>query len=478
MGMIDSWLSDDTLSAAADSFDSSFHVRDKNCMQFILQDNYDFIVRLHQMKTSDGRPKIRDFCFDQIQKAILCGTTDLGYTVYECTSCGRYNIIPNRCHSHFCPSCAVKKARMTAIELSETALDCKHRHVVLTIPQELRDYFIRDRSLLNLLFIAARNTIYAVANDSKFRKKKRQGRKNRKKKSPYAYKDEHNRIIPGFIATLHTYGRDLKWNPHIHILCSEKCYDSRKDRMKSLYFPYEKIRKTWQYMVLTLMAQSDALKGDRKFMRLKNQLYRTKKNGFYIYAPDMQQDIDDDCLDDDDCVRLTDNIRAVVGYITRYTSRPVIADSRIDDYDEESKTVSWNYTAHEDNKIHHVRESAKKFIISVIRHCPDKNFKMTRRYGYYSNASSRFIEHIYEIYSRQTHRKLKGKKQRRKSIDRSKRKCTYRMSMILSFKRDPIKCTCGGIMVPTYNYNPYEKGPAYQLLRRNRKVGKETGSKR
>ncbi|MFQ9703030.1 MAG: transposase [Enterocloster clostridioformis] len=26
---------------------------------------------------------------------------------------------------------------------------------------------------------------------------------------------------PGFICVLHTFGRDLKWNPHIHALISE-----------------------------------------------------------------------------------------------------------------------------------------------------------------------------------------------------------------------------------------------------------------
>lgn len=28
-------------------------------------------------------------------------------------------------------------------------------------------------------------------------------------------------LTPGFMLTLHTFGRDLKWNPHIHALVSE-----------------------------------------------------------------------------------------------------------------------------------------------------------------------------------------------------------------------------------------------------------------
>lgn len=470
MGMIDCYLPDD-LASTAESFASSYHVKGKNCVQFILQDNYDFIADLHSRKTSDGRPKIRDFTFDQIQKCILCGTTDLGYTIYECPVCEKVNFIPNRCHSRFCSSCAVQKAKATAAEISSVALDCKHRHIVLTIPEELRYLFLAHRELLNILMIAGRNTIYDIVNDAKFRKAKRKGLRQKKRKpknhkSLYSYKDDDVKVMPGFITTLHTFGRDLKWNPHLHILCSEKGYDCRKDRMKSIYFSYKKIRKTWQYNVLSLLSRTDLLRSNAKFRRLKDMLYRRNSNGFYIYAPDTFADLDDDDMDDDDYQKLSDNIKGVVGYITRYTSRPVIADSRIDDYDEEAKTVTWHYTGHDDGERHDVTQPVQVFILKLIRHCPDKNFKMTRRYGYYANAYSGKLDHIYEIYGKQIKRNLKGKKQRKKAIDHAKRKCKYRASMILSFNRDPIKCTCGAIMVPTFNYDPYERGKKNELLRR------------
>lgn len=34
----------------------------------------------------------------------------------------------------------------------------------------------------------------------------------------------HMNIIPGYIMVLHTFGRDLKWNSHIHCLISEGGY--------------------------------------------------------------------------------------------------------------------------------------------------------------------------------------------------------------------------------------------------------------
>ena len=42
---------------------------------------------------------------------------------------------------------------------------------------------------------------------------------------------------PGFIATLHTFGRDLKWNPHIHMLITEGAvgkFTTWAERMQNL----------------------------------------------------------------------------------------------------------------------------------------------------------------------------------------------------------------------------------------------------
>jgi len=34
-----------------------------------------------------------------------------------------------------------------------------------------------------------------------------------KSKCPYSYKNDRNKIVFGSVLTLHTFGRDLKWNP-------------------------------------------------------------------------------------------------------------------------------------------------------------------------------------------------------------------------------------------------------------------------
>ena len=86
---------------------------------------------------------------------------------------GKESIIPHKCHSKLCTSCSSKEAKLRAAHIFSIALDAKHRHIVFTIPKHLRGCFTKDRSLLNLLFIAAINTFACVFNDAKYRKIKK-----------------------------------------------------------------------------------------------------------------------------------------------------------------------------------------------------------------------------------------------------------------------------------------------------------------
>ena len=78
-------------------------------------------------------------------------------------------------------------------------VSCIHRHCVFTIPEELRIFFLKDHSLLNCLFHSVRDVILRM----------------------FFKLNKSENFTPGFICVLHTFGRDLKWNPHIHALISQ-----------------------------------------------------------------------------------------------------------------------------------------------------------------------------------------------------------------------------------------------------------------
>ncbi len=119
----------------------------------IFFDNIEYIRKL------DASGKARPCILDNVERWLLCHTCYLRFDQFECTDCDNCNIIPHSCHSRFCNACGVKYAKQLAAKATSFCLDCPHRHIVFTIPEELRNWFRQDRTRLNLLFVAAKNTI-------------------------------------------------------------------------------------------------------------------------------------------------------------------------------------------------------------------------------------------------------------------------------------------------------------------------------
>ena len=416
-------------------------VRIKN----ILFDNYDYLVSLDQ--SGKARPCI----LDNVQKSLLCATHYLGYDVFTCPVCDNFNFIPHTCHAHFCQKCGIKRSKQLAASIVSFALDVTHRHVVFTIPKELRVYFIKDRTLLNLLFVAARNAMAQLVNKTIFERLKRKAdRKFKQMKTDfYTFKDFPDAKRFGMVATLHTFGRSLQWNPHIHAIIPEIIYDPKKDIIKKFnYFDYKKLRKTFQYELLKLLE----IKLGDEFKPAKRKCYYDHKEGFYVFAKPML-DSNDDSLPEED---ISDNLKACVSYCMRYAGRPPMSEERIVSYDgdKDNGTISWYYIDHETEERVDVNESAHDFINKLIIHCPDPNFKMTRLYGFYSNRSQDTLDRVHELLG---NTKKKNRYRRHKIRKHNKDKLKYRTHLIDTFNRDPIKCSCGNYMLFSRSVNPFSK---------------------
>ena len=136
----------------------------------------------------------REVELENIDKMIHCGDPAYGGTMYGCPHCGEMKFVPFRCKSRFCPSCGNKYNQMRSLYMSSKLIACTHRHCVFTIPEELRHFFLEDRNLLNLLFHSVQEVVLRM----------------------FSKISKSENFTPGFICVLHTFGRDLKWNPHIH----------------------------------------------------------------------------------------------------------------------------------------------------------------------------------------------------------------------------------------------------------------------
>ena len=373
-----------------------------NILQSIFTDYYKHIIyELHP------RPAV----IENVNKMIHCGDSSHGGAMYGCPHCGNLKFVPFRCKSRFCPSCGNKYNQLRSFHMSCKLVSCVHRHCVFTIPAELRVYFLEDRTLLDCLFHSVRDVVLRM----------------------FSKMNKTENFTPGLICVLHTFGRDLKWNPHIHALISEGGAGNITPWCPVKHFDYNFLRNAFRKVLLERLTSRIG----PAFRKVKNEMYTKHADGFYVRAkPNL-------CTPD-----------ITIKYISRYLGRPVIATSRIDTYDGEN--VTFHYTRHEDNKTVTETIPALNFIQKLIVHIPEKHFKMLRYYGIYAKHHKQ---------EKKLRRCISAEKQHfLRSIQ------DWRQSILLSFGYDPLCCSeCGTSMLVLEVY--HKKTTLFEQYRKVMKYG-------
>ena len=353
----------------------------------IFQDNWDNFV----LDNTDI--SIRPVVFEEVNKIINCGNPDFGYALYVCEHCGKFLKVPFRCKSRFCNTCGVKYAQDRALAMAKKSIRCKHRHIVFTMSDKLWSYFQKYRFLLDGLFDAASQAVLSWFHEL----------------------NKSQDFKPGIMCTLHTFGRDLKWNPHIHMLCTEGGAGNIEVFRIIKHINFKALRYRWQKLILDYLSNHLPSYELPKFKKIKNEIYKEYENGFYVYAkPDN-----------------ISSIKQTINYVVRYTGRPAMAQSRILNYD--GTYVTYYYERHEDGKRVEEKVHVYEFIKRLIKHIPDKNFKVVRYYGIYAKEH----KHSKKIFKLLNENVIKIKEMLRK----------WQYSIELSFGYNPTKCSCGGKLI-------------------------------
>lgn len=142
------------------------------------------------------------------------------------------------------------------------------------------------------------------------------------------------------ITILHTFGKDLKFHPHLHLIVAGVT------PFKSKFNPL------WRAIVLHQLNLS-----------LDRYTY-----GFYVWC---------------------DNIhRLSVKYVGRYVRHPAIANSRIMTYDKNN--ITFFYKDNRGRKII-ITKTIGNFISSLVQHIPPTQFKIVRYYGLYARKKRKLV---------------------------------------------------------------------------------------
>jgi hypothetical protein len=288
---------------------------------------------------------IREVEEKEVEKALACYGYKNGCFVYICKECGKYIFQSLGCNSRICSNCGKRYADQWAISLSKKMFQIPHRHVVLSIPSLLWPYLNHDRSLWKVYMDSAID----ACND-------------------YFPKLMHkHKAKVGIIVIFHPFGKDMKFQPHLHLIITEGAFDRTGRFIKQEFIPARKFAKTWQYHVSMNLQRAG----------VPNEVFTYafhKYDGFYVWVHKAGR---------------IKHPKLIAKYLGRYVRHPAIANSRLTFFD--GKHVSFFYEECLDEskeKIRHdVTMQVDEFISALIQHIPEPQFKMIRYYGTYARRT-------------------------------------------------------------------------------------------
>ena len=277
-----------------------------------------------------------------------CRTGRLGGHVADCNRCGGRHYAYHSCRDRHCPRCGGLDQAIWAEAQQQHLLPLSYFHLVFTVPQSLRPFFLRKgrAHALEALFAASSETILEVA--------LRDG------------------LRLGVLAVLHTWNQLLDPHPHTHCLVPGGGFDESGAFvvLRRFLYSYKRLRHVFKIKLLQklrALVKEGALSvsGASAHQLLKDADSRewNVKVKRALAGPD-----------------------AVIKYFARYTRRIAISDSRLVAYD--GKTVTFNYRDRRDrNRVKTATLEATKFVQRFLSHVLPSRFIRIRRFGMLSNRA-------------------------------------------------------------------------------------------
>ena len=338
-----------------------------------------------------------------VQKMLECGSEMGGYTEYICMLCGKdRRKVCFTCKGSFCLSCAKVYVDEFVEQVSRMLVPgVIYRHVVLTIPKQLRRYFYNARHE-GILLSQFMRCGYECLEDLV---------------STVRRQD----IKIGTIIVVQTHGRSGHYNPHLHIIMTNGGINEGKEKWVDLnYFPYEIIRKKWQYHLLKMLEKRDTV---GEIQPLITQLWKEYPNGFVAHVK--KGDVPELC-------------RGLARYLAKYVACPPIAVRRIMNYD--GKHVRYWYKDHVTKARKVETVDVYTFIGRMVEHIFPKGFQRVRYYGLQATRTFLKWKEVIKEGLKRIGRIVKGAYQ-------VVEKKTYRQRYKEVSGRDPMVCRyCGGEM--------------------------------
>ncbi len=273
-----------------------------------------------------------------------------------CTKCDHHHIAYNSCKNRHCPKCQGPAARDWIAARAEDLLPVEYFHIVFTLPAEVaRIAYWNNKAVYGLLFKASARTVTTIAADPK-----RLGAR------------------VGLTSVLHTWGSALTHHPHVHMIVPGGGLSKGGKRWvacKPGFFLHVRVlsrlfrRLFIEGLRALLRAGELAFFGDLAGLSdadsFAKYLAPLRKTEWVVYAKPP-----------------FGGPEAVLAYLSRYTHRVAISNSRLVNADANTVAFEWkNYRIKDGDKRSVMRLSTSEFIRRFLIHVLPDRFHRIRHYG-------------------------------------------------------------------------------------------------
>ena len=293
-----------------------------------------------------------------------CRSAALGGHALRCSACAQPQIAYNSCRNRHCPKCQGSAARRWLEARSADLLPVDYYHVVFTLPAPLSALAYTNKELMyGLLFDIAAETLRTIAADPK-----------------------HLGARIGLTLVLHTWGSALTHHPHVHGIVPGGGLALDADRWvpcrPGFFLPVRVLSRLFRRRFLEELAAAHSA-GQLQFFG--EFAYLADAAAFATWLAPLRG-----CEWVVYAKRPFAGPEAVLAYLSRYTHRVAISNSRLLALDERGVTFRWkDYRAKGRTRHKTMTLSADEFMRRFLLHVLPSGFHRIRHYGLLAHAQRR-----------------------------------------------------------------------------------------
>ncbi|MBT8429004.1 MAG: IS91 family transposase, partial [Gammaproteobacteria bacterium] len=291
-----------------------------------------------------------------------CRTAALGGHVAQCEDCAHEHIAYNSCRNRHCPKCQAGAAKAWLSAREAELLPVRYFHLVFTLPKPIADIaFQNKRKIYNLLMRVSADTVIRIAADPK-----------------------HLGARIGITSVLHTWGSAMTHHPHVHMIvpggglsADGKAWIASR---KTFFLSVRVLSRLYRRLILeglTRLHKAGKLHffGDQAGLVDRSAfdafLQPLRKIDWVVYAKEPFA-----------------GPKAVLAYLSRYTHRVAISNSRLIRMDQRGITFRVkDYRINGPGRHTTMTLTTDEFIRRFLIHVLPKGQHRIRHYGFFGNGN-------------------------------------------------------------------------------------------